>query len=955
MRIIVWKKCSDNFFNEKKTGTKLLQVFVLNVSKLSKTGFKKQKRTLPIILLLLFSSINLIPQDILPFVENFRKQDYHGDNQIWDITQGSDNALYFANNCYLLRYNGTRWKKYSLPNKTIIRSVYADFDTIYTGSLAEFGFWVRECGDMKYFSLSDKSNLFLNDYKNTEIWKIFSFKNKLYFQGFDALFSLCQGVITEIKLPDLITYCYVVDNEIYVASVNNGVYKYFDDKFHPIPELEGLKGKIIHYICSYDNKIYLFTNKTGVYVYKKGLVEKWQNPVNKLLIDELILTAKFIDNHKLAIGTASNGLYIVDMQNESHININRNVGLTNNTILSICTDKENDIWLGLDNGIAHIEYNSPYRFYTDKTGFLGSVYSVAVSEQNYMLGSNHGVFVYQNGALNMVDNSQGHVWNISKLGDNYLIGHNDGTFLLSKGNLERINTITGGWKLKANIFDNSYIQANYTGLVLYTCNHDNIKWKQYEMTANPIKDFAQLSPNEIIVSYSSRGLNKIKFDSSYRVKSINNIAPKEVGANDFGVKIFVFKNEPLFYINNLWYKYDKIVDSLVKYQLFNHNFKDIDDILPINDTIFAVIKSSKLFIVKSRKDMFYWRLIPKKYYEGRIINNFTSFIKHKDSYIMNLDDGFVIIDPNIETLVQQPVIIEAYMGQSYLPINSLIDNNSTLEFDIISPYFGNKKIPLAFKIDDNKIEQLDKDRIIVNNISGGKHKLSVYLQTGKKYHELNSFSWKARYPLYLSPMMFIVYLFFVISALTLYYRWNKMRFRERLKLREEELKHQNELLQLELQNQSRLKTEEYEKKILKGQVQIKASELVGKSLALAKQTELIAKIQRVIKENDFPNNIKNQIEKIIKTSNLNKNEWKSFENNLFNSNEEFVKKLTLQHPNLTSKEIKLAIYLKMNLSSKEIAPLMKISHRGVEIQRYRLRKKMNIPTDTNLNVYMNGI
>ena len=78
------------------------------------------------------------------FVENFTKSNYNGDNQVWSIAQGSDNAFYFANNHYLLRYNGVRWEKYSLPNKTIIRSVFTDDDKIYSGSYNEFGYWKRE-------------------------------------------------------------------------------------------------------------------------------------------------------------------------------------------------------------------------------------------------------------------------------------------------------------------------------------------------------------------------------------------------------------------------------------------------------------------------------------------------------------------------------------------------------------------------------------------------------------------------------------------------------------------------------------------------------------------------------------------------------------------------------------------------------------------------------------------
>ena len=75
--------------------------------------------------------------------------------------QGQDKAMYFANNHYLLRYNGVVWEKYLLPNKTIIRSIFSDGDRIYSGSYKEFGYWKRSGGKMFYFSISKGKNIFL--------------------------------------------------------------------------------------------------------------------------------------------------------------------------------------------------------------------------------------------------------------------------------------------------------------------------------------------------------------------------------------------------------------------------------------------------------------------------------------------------------------------------------------------------------------------------------------------------------------------------------------------------------------------------------------------------------------------------------------------------------------------------------------------------------------------------
>ena len=68
--------------------------------------------------------------------------------------------------------------------------------------------------------------------------------------------------------------------------------------------------------------------------------------------------------------------------------------------------------------------------------------------------------------------------------------------------------------------------------------------------------------------------------------------------------------------------------------------------------------------------------------------------------------------------------------------------------------------------------------------------------------------------------------------------------------------------------------------------------------------------------------------------------------------QELFKKLKESYPDITPRELKLCAYLRMNISSKEIATLMNISARGVEIGRYRIRKKLNLDHDANLIEFM---
>lgn len=350
-----------------------------------------------LILFLFFSlyTSTTLSQELLPFVENYNKYNYQGDNQIWNLSQGKDDAMYFANNHYFLRYDGVKWEKYTLPNKTIIRSVFVDGDKIYTGSYKEFGYWYRENAKMIYVSLSKGLKLF-SDTGNEEIWKIVKFNNAIYFQSFNEIYILDRGKVRLIQLPFQISYCFPVNGELLLASVREGVYKMKGNSFIKIDEWKLLENNVIHSIENNKDKTYIFTQKNGVFVSTSSGLKVWDNPLNSTLKSSNINVAKFINDDKLIIGTASEGVYSIDIINNTFLNINRNNVLMNNSVLSIAFDKENNLWLGLDNGIAHIEINSSVSIFSDNSGALGSVYSVVTTEKGYLMASNHGVFKYEN-------------------------------------------------------------------------------------------------------------------------------------------------------------------------------------------------------------------------------------------------------------------------------------------------------------------------------------------------------------------------------------------------------------------------------------------------------------------------------------------------------------------------------------------------------------------------------
>ncbi len=913
------------------------------------------KRLFAPILLFLFFFNALHSQELLPFVENFTKSDYNGDNQVWSNCQGSDNAMYYANNHYFLRYNGVKWERYTLPNKTIIRSVFSDGDRIYCGSYNEFGFWKRNEGKMVYTSLSKSKNLFVGASNNEEIWKIVKFNDQIFFQSFNEMYIYDGRSIQKVRIPFQISYCFVVNNELLVASVSNGVYVYKNKKFSKVSGWNQLQNTIVHSIDVDRQNTYVFTKKNGVYIDKNGQLEEWNHPLNKVLKTELIITATFLTQNRLAVGTAFKGLYIVDLETSAFVNINRNNSLKNNSVLSIGFDKENDLWLGMDNGISHIEINSPYEVFSDNTGILGSVYSIAPTEQGYLLGSNHGVFKYENNQLTFIENSQGQVWDINKIGNKYIIGHNDGTFIYEANSLVKANNISGGWQLVKSNFSDAHYMAHYAGIIVYQ-NNNFLEYKVFNGLTKPIKNIAQNKPNELWAADNYKSLYKIKFKSNFEVEKIENVTKINGISNDYEVRMLNYKNEILFYINNSWYHFNPISNRLESNKVFNSLFKDVTQIIAISNDRFVILKEGLLSIIQQKDSKFITELIPEKYYKGKIVNQDTKVFEWNNKLIINLDDGFFTYTPDFTKFQAQSVEIEGFYKGNLIANSVTIEYNQPVDLNVITPFYGYNKLSLYYKLNnEDRFRSISNGTILLNNLESGNQECKVFYNDGNQFKQIASYDFRVSRPWYFSVWMILLYVLLTSGTFFLYYRWNKIRYIEKIKLKEEELKHQKEILQLELNAENKLKIQEYEKHILEIQVQTKASEVAGKSLSIAKQTEMIEAIQHLLdKENDV-SSLKNNIRKTIKLNSINKKEWETFENNLFKSHEDFMGRLALKYPSLTSKDKKLCIYLKMNLTSKEIAPLMNISYRGVELHRYRLRKKLQIDQESNLSSFMNNV
>ena len=923
-----------------------------------------------------------------PFIKNFSQKKI----KIFDTSQNINGEMYFATAGSLVEFDGFRFTNYSIKEQTDLRAVlYIDDQHIYTSGHGGFGLWSKNNkGILEYKSLffkyPTKTEQLLPTFSN-----IIEMDGKILFQSFWRIYiyNPSNEKLTSIQAFKGFSGLYLSNKRAFVQDVSIGLFELINFEKKIVKGTETVDIEVIGVFEEKNESLLIVTKNKGFWTSKDGVLVKKDWEVNREIEKFIITDVEAYTKDKFIAGTLRNGFYIISNKGEKIAHFNKSNGLENNAIRTVFKDSNNNVWVGTESGISYVEVNSRTKYLLDTKSNFGTVYASLLKDSLLYLGTNQGLFTKNiNKPLSepkLINNNTQQIWHIDEIDGQILVGGHKGVSVLENNFLKTIHSEGGGWVFKKHpkISNILYI-GFYSGIAVFQKTDNQWKFlKKFDAFGESSRFIEFDQYGHLWVAHPSKGYYRLKL-------SLDGLNLKEIefyGVKTPNVETYAYfckiDGSLVFYNPKGFFYFDALENSFIKAKYPSEIFKGLNNINYIHqdDNIFwyatpnlfgYLIRSGNLF--KNTKEPFYT-------FWSKHLNDFNKFKKiNKNSFAIGIDNGIIFHEFNSK--IKKPVkssltlkslkfisatdtIIGPITSKSELKIPN---SHNYLKIKIALPNVplsNSKQFQYKLKgLEDFWSPWIYDSEINFPGLTAGDYVLQLRVSKEDSMSQNIEIPFHILYPWYISNTAKIIYilsfLFIFISYRSFLQRKNE-KYVKRLKLLEnqkrERQKAKFELDKLGIDKELLLLKEEN----LNLEIKKKNAALASSTLNNIKKNELLADLVIDIKKIDkelVNSSLHFPVKKVIKKINnhlLDKEDWLTFQLHFTNTHAKFFQNLQEKHPELSSNEIKLSAYLKLNLSTKEIASLMNVAITSVEQSRYRLRKKINLDKDVNLVNYIQKI
>ncbi|MBK9336989.1 MAG: hypothetical protein IPM98_10525 [Lewinellaceae bacterium] len=946
-----------------------------------------------------------------PIIQNYTRNQYGAGTQNWDIEQTKQGLIVVANNDGMMIYDGARWILYPIANATNVRSIaVAEDGRIYAGGQNELGYYaVDATSKLTFYSL--KSLIPAPFQAFEDIWDIALHDGRVFFRSISHLY-IYNGVSVQVipKSGEGFQYIGMVGNQLWLQDFGLPLQAWQDGRFVPLinPSMTPLIGQQITGTASFHSGFTLIgTLRHGIYQWNNTTLQPWASESREFLMRNGISKMALLGADRLVVGTSFAGIVVLDTAARTIYHLDKDNGLQQNNVLCVYADQHENVWMGLHTGIDLAFIKSPFAVVFPDGNAQNTSYAIQEFGNELYFGTSGGLYKtaiqshydpFSRHIFKKVAGFDGQVWGMGVHQGQLLVGHHEGAFryTIPEGQ-DQMSKWPGTWTyLPLRGHSDLLLAGDYNGLVLFAL--ENGRWvfrKRLEGLQESCRIIVQDAADDIWVAHPYRGVFRVRLSAdAHQIETVTLYNSAQGFPTNMNIYAFRISNELVFGTEKGIYRFNSEANTMEPHEELN-TLLDCTDrrvmrlVEDQKGNIWYVLKNETgvLNITgygvhrKYRKRSIPWPGI-------QLVGGFET--------IYPLDTGHVFFGAERGVIHLQPALLDSFPvmasvliravelpahGDSVLFSNHLfnalptdsIQGNLTLgyrhdrlRFRFASPDFtfqdqiqyrcfleGFDKVWSPWSVNDQK-EYL--------NLRPGTYTFCVMATTGwGRVSAVTRFQIRIMPPWYASSIAFGLYILFVLSGVAALVFIPRKRFQEERALlehrQEEVLRQRNaEFNRAVAEKEQAIEQLHHEK--LETDLQHRNRELASLTMHLLQKNALISHIAEKLE----------QVEETIRDANVRKHlrpikqllfqdehleqDWEQFVYHFDQVHSGFFRRLREQYPQLTPKDHRLCAYLRMNLTTKEIAPLLNISVRGVEIGRYRLRRKMGLGNDVNLNEYM---
>jgi len=922
------------------------------------------------IIAILFSLFQVNGQE-LPPVMNFGPNQYNAGNQNWMIDQDQKKNLYFANSTGLLEYNGENWNLYPVPNNTIVRSLKIVGERIYTGAYMEAGYWDRDdFGILKYTSLVSEFPNTIGD--GEQFWDIEFVDDLIIFRSFGGIYfydpQKDQVSMLENSFGKPISGIFNHEGELFFQLVGEGLFKVLNGKPQLVVPFSQLNNRAVVHIYNKDANLSIITGNSEFFNWNGKQLIQYNEELSEALGTPNVLDVLVLENGEIILGTVGKGIVQVSSEGQILNTFDQENILINNTVLDLFLDDSGNIWAGMDYGMSNIDLSSAFLSFQDNRGEIGSVYASFKENGNLYLGTNQGLYLKRanDGKFNLIEGTSGQVWFIEEIEGNLFCGHNSGTFLIDGNEATKISDRLGTWLVK-KYSENTFVQGHYNGISFL--KNENGAFTTMPMLANfpHSSKFIEVdTEGHIWISNEHKGVFRLMpNDSLSNIKDIRNYKFQE----ESGITSSLFRYKDTLYYSSREniYQYQELQDDFQKDNSLNKLISNVDRVsgkISSEDSrqrIWGFAREGIFTISPARLnnsnelDFIY---IDQDFRNIAVGYENISDRNDGSNYVLGIANGYIKFDLSKTGLNRREYNIDIdkiEVSSLDSPLNQVALNKpgsfqfkkNNISFLFSAPVhnkFSEAVYSYRLKgLSDKWSNWSSTPEVNFKNLNFGDYTFEVKAKIGNYSTNTAVYDFKIDRPFYLSNSAILGYFLIFLLILFLIHLLNRRHHKRSLAQEQRALKMKNLEAEQEI---IQLRNEKLEQDMAN-----KNRELAVSTMSLIKKNEFLTSIKEKLKNSGDTAKVKSVIKTIDKDISEEDN-WKFFKKAFSNADKDFFKKVKAKHPELTSNDLKLCAYLRLNLSSKEIAPLLNISVKSVEIKRYRLRKKMELDREVNLTDYI---